>query len=135
MVKQTHNAPMNAQGERIYSSYSFMTSTLDGVSGQSHAPAAPYPQGMGPRYPLYRRLGGPQSQSEHRGYWKNPSTSAGDRTSIARYSSPYSDTILTELPRLPDEILAQDYIYTYIYALCLVEQFHLSVSTDTGSEL
>jgi hypothetical protein len=27
-------------GERSYSSYSFLTSTLDGVSGQLHAPAA-----------------------------------------------------------------------------------------------
>jgi hypothetical protein len=27
-------------GERKYSSYSFMTSALDGVSGQRHAPAA-----------------------------------------------------------------------------------------------
>jgi hypothetical protein len=43
MVKQSHNAPMDAQRERIYSSYSFMTSALHGVSGQNHAPAAPYP--------------------------------------------------------------------------------------------
>jgi hypothetical protein len=28
--------------------------------------------GKGPRYPLYRRLGGPQSRSGHRSYWKNP---------------------------------------------------------------
>jgi hypothetical protein len=31
-----------------------------GVSGQRHAPAALYPRGKDPRYPLYRRLGGPQ---------------------------------------------------------------------------
>jgi hypothetical protein len=43
-------------------------------------------------------LGGPQSRSEHRGYRKNPFASAGDRTSIAWSSSPYPDTILTELP-------------------------------------
>jgi hypothetical protein len=30
-----------------------------GVSGQRHAPAALYPRGKDPRYPLYRRLGGP----------------------------------------------------------------------------
>jgi hypothetical protein len=54
-------------GERRYSSYSFTTSALDGVSGQHHAPAALYP-----RYPFYRRLGGPQSRSGHRGYRKNP---------------------------------------------------------------
>jgi hypothetical protein len=39
-VKQSHNTPMGAQGERVYSSYSTLTSTLDGVSGQRHAPTA-----------------------------------------------------------------------------------------------
>jgi hypothetical protein len=33
-----------AWGERRYSSYSFLTSALDGVSGQRHAPAALYPR-------------------------------------------------------------------------------------------
>jgi hypothetical protein len=32
-----------------------------GVSGQRHAPATLYPRRKDPRYPLYRRLGGPQS--------------------------------------------------------------------------
>jgi hypothetical protein len=50
-----------AEGERMHSSYSFSTSALDGVSGQRHAPAALYH-----RYPLYRRLGGPQSWYGHR---------------------------------------------------------------------
>jgi hypothetical protein len=56
-----------AWGERRCSSYSFTTSALDGVSGQRHAPAALYPRGRDPRYPLYRRLGGPHSRSRHRG--------------------------------------------------------------------
>jgi hypothetical protein len=43
-----------------------------GMSGQRHAPAALYPRGKDPRYPLYRRLGGPQSRSGHRGRRKNP---------------------------------------------------------------
>jgi hypothetical protein len=34
---------MEAQAERMYSSYSFTTSALGGVSGQRHAPAALYP--------------------------------------------------------------------------------------------
>jgi hypothetical protein len=38
-----------------------------GMSGQRHVPAALYPQGKDPRYPLYRRLVGPQSRSGHRG--------------------------------------------------------------------
>jgi hypothetical protein len=36
------------------------------VSGQLHAPAA-LPPGKSPQYPLYRRLGGPQSRSERNG--------------------------------------------------------------------
>jgi hypothetical protein len=57
--------------ERRYSSYSFSTFALDGMSGQRHAPAALYSRGKDPRYPLYRRLSGPQSRSGHRGCRKN----------------------------------------------------------------
>jgi hypothetical protein len=40
---------MEAQeGEELYSSCSFMTSTLKGMSGQSHGPTALYPPGKGP---------------------------------------------------------------------------------------
>jgi hypothetical protein len=35
-------------------------------------PGRALPRGKDPRYPLYRRLGGPQSRSGHRGYMKNP---------------------------------------------------------------
>jgi hypothetical protein len=42
-----------------------------GVSGQRHAPTALYSPGKDARYPLYRRLGGPQSRSGHR-LQKNP---------------------------------------------------------------
>jgi len=38
-----------------------LTSALDGVDGQRHAPAALPPQKH--IYPLYRRLNGPQSRS------------------------------------------------------------------------
>jgi hypothetical protein len=42
LAKQSSPATLHggAWGERIYSSYSFLTSALDGVSGQRHAPAA-----------------------------------------------------------------------------------------------
>jgi hypothetical protein len=33
----------------------------------SFTPWLLYPQGKGPQYPLYRRLGGPQNQSVHGG--------------------------------------------------------------------
>jgi hypothetical protein len=39
------------------------------VSGQLHAPAA-LPPGKSPRYPFYRRLGGPQSRSGRYGELK-----------------------------------------------------------------
>jgi hypothetical protein len=39
---------MEAQGVRRYSSSSFTTSALDGVSGQRYTPAALYPQGKDP---------------------------------------------------------------------------------------
>jgi hypothetical protein len=50
-----------------------MTSALDGVSGQRHAPAALYPRRKDNMYPLYRRLGGQESWSGHIGYKKIPS--------------------------------------------------------------
>ena len=49
------------EGEHIYSSTVPSNSALVGVSGQCHGPAA-LPQGK-TRYPLYRRLGGPQDRS------------------------------------------------------------------------
>jgi hypothetical protein len=36
------------KGKRSYRSYLFLTSELDGVRGQRHAPAALYPQGKDP---------------------------------------------------------------------------------------
>jgi hypothetical protein len=87
-LKMFHYTPRRRLGGEEYNSYSFSTSALNGVSGQRHAPAALYSQGKDPRYPLYRRLGGPQSRSGHRGYRKNPFASAEDRTSIAGSFSP-----------------------------------------------
>jgi hypothetical protein len=54
-------------GGGSYSSYSLLKSALDGGGGQHHAPAALYPRGKSPRYPLYSGLGGPQSRSGGRG--------------------------------------------------------------------
>jgi hypothetical protein len=58
---------MRAPRRRGYSTYSFLTSALDGVSGQRYAPAVLYPRGKEPRYPLVRMLDGPQSWFGHRG--------------------------------------------------------------------
>jgi hypothetical protein len=54
---------MEVQGERMYNSYSFMTSALDGGEWSASAPAALYLRGKDTRYPLDKRLGGPQSWS------------------------------------------------------------------------
>jgi hypothetical protein len=54
-------------GERMYSSYSFMTSALDGGEWSASLPSHTLPSGKGPQYPLYRRLGGPHSRSGYRG--------------------------------------------------------------------
>jgi hypothetical protein len=59
-------------GKRRYSFYSITTSALDGGEWSASRPAALYPRGKDPRYPLYRRLGGPQIRSGHRGYRQNP---------------------------------------------------------------
>jgi hypothetical protein len=83
-----------------------------GVSGQRHVPAALYPRRKDPLYPLDRRLDGPQSRSGHRGLRKNPFASAGEQTSIVRSSSPWPDTILTELLG-SHTISTPTYIYIY----------------------
>jgi hypothetical protein len=57
----------DAWEERMYSSYSFLTSTLDGGEWSASRPGRALPRGKDPRYPLDRRLGGPQSRSGHRG--------------------------------------------------------------------
>jgi hypothetical protein len=64
-----------AWGERRCSSYSFLTSALDEGEWSASRPCRALPPGKGPRYPLYRRLGGPQSRSGRRG---------GDRTPVVQ---------------------------------------------------
>jgi hypothetical protein len=68
----------------------FLTSAL-AEGGQLHAPAA-LPPGKKPRYPLDRRLGGPQSRSERREeiswpYWGSNS----DPSVVQSVASPYTD--------------------------------------------
>jgi hypothetical protein len=54
-------------GERRYSTYSFTTSALDRGECSASRPGRALLPRKGPRYPLDRRLGGPQSRSGHRG--------------------------------------------------------------------
>jgi hypothetical protein len=106
-------SPCRYQGEEEYSSYSFLTSALHGVSGQCHATAALYP-----RYPLDTRLGRPQSWSGHRGQGKNPLPLPG--------IEPQSSTILTELPQLLCNIRYQTISATY--SLVQTDEIQFSIS-------
>ena len=81
-VKFTLEEATKAQrGRRGYSSTLPLALALDGVYGQCHALSA-LPLGK-TRYPLYRRLGGPQSQS---GQVRKISPLTGD--SVPRPPSP-----------------------------------------------
>jgi hypothetical protein len=66
-----------AWGERRHSSYSFLTSALDRGEWSASRPAGALPRDKDTQYPLYRRMGGPQCRSGHRGYRKNPSPLPG----------------------------------------------------------
>jgi hypothetical protein len=57
-------------GERSYSSYTFLTSALDGGEWWASRPGRALPRGKDPRNPLDRRLGGPQSRSGRRSIGK-----------------------------------------------------------------
>jgi hypothetical protein len=66
-VKQSRYTPWWRLGERKYSSNSFLTSALDSGEWSASRPGRDFPRGNDLRYPLYRRLDGPQSRSGHRG--------------------------------------------------------------------
>jgi hypothetical protein len=65
--KRCTATPCRRQGEKMSSSYSFLPSALDGSEWPASRPGRALPSGKDPRYLLYRRPGGPQSQSGHRG--------------------------------------------------------------------
>jgi len=93
----------------MYSSTLSLTSALDGVGGQRHAPAA-LPPGK-TRYPLYRRLGGSQGQSDRCG------KSRPHWDSIPGPSSPQRVAIPTELSRPMKRIKYTIYFFYLLYAL------------------
>jgi hypothetical protein len=88
------------RGERMYNSYSFTTSALDG-GGQHHAPAALYLPENDHWYPLYRRLGGPQRQSWHRNWRKISCYCRGsnlDRPVVQFVARHYTDWATSGMP-------------------------------------
>jgi hypothetical protein len=69
---------------------------MEDWSGQRHTPAALYPWER-PQYPLDRRLGGPQSGSEHRGQRKNPLSLPGIKPHSSSLQSDICVSIIMEL--------------------------------------
>jgi hypothetical protein len=73
-ISETKAVPQHtyggARGENKYASYSSTISALDGGEWSASRPGRAFPRGKDPRYPLYRRLRGPQSRYGHRGLRK-----------------------------------------------------------------
>jgi hypothetical protein len=66
-VKLSRYRHAGDKGERNNSCYSFSTSVLDGGEWSESRPGCALARGKDLRYPLCRRLAGPQSRSGHRG--------------------------------------------------------------------
>jgi hypothetical protein len=89
------------------------------MSGQLHAPAA-LPPGKSSRYPLYRRLGGPQRRSgrygeeiilDSTGTW-NPNLSV-----VQPVASRYTDCAI---PAHPDTIKREEKVYCFLNYRCYI---------------
>ena len=68
--------------------YSFMTMVLEGSEGSASCPGRSLPLGK-IRYPLYRRLGGPQGRSGQ--VWKISSPLGFDPWTVQPVASRYTD--------------------------------------------
>jgi hypothetical protein len=77
----------------------------------SLTPRSLYPREKSPRYPMDRRLGGPQSQYERHGEEKIHDRT-GTRTPTPRSFSPWPVAIPTALSRLPDAVHTSTFSYT-----------------------
>jgi hypothetical protein len=82
-AKQSRYTPWRRLGGEEYSSYSFSTSALDGVSGQCHAPAA-----LLPPVPIVQEAGWTPEPVWTQRLQEKSFAPAGNRTPIARSSSP-----------------------------------------------
>jgi hypothetical protein len=86
-------------GEKRYSSYSFTTSALDEGEWSVSRPGRALPPGKGPPVPTGQEAGWAPEPVRTQRLEEKSFASAKDRTSISRSSSPWSNTILTELPQ------------------------------------
>jgi hypothetical protein len=89
---------VGAKGERVYSSYLFLTSALDGGMWSESRLGRALPPGKDSRYPLDRRLGEPQSLADQR-LEEKYLASAGDRTpavqSVIRHRTEWASSVPT----------------------------------------
>jgi hypothetical protein len=83
----SHNTLMEAQ-ERMYSSYSFLTSALDGGEWSALRPGRALAPGKGPPVPIVQEAGWAPEPVWTQRLEEKSFASSGDRTSIARSSSP-----------------------------------------------
>jgi hypothetical protein len=88
-------------GGSTYNSYSFTTSVLDGGEWSALRPDHALPVGKGLPVPIAQEAGWAPEPVWTQRLEEKSFAPAGDWTSISRSSSPYPDTILTELPRPP----------------------------------
>jgi hypothetical protein len=99
-LKLSHYSHGGVWEGRRYSSYSFLTLTLDGGEWSASRPGRALPSGKGPPVPIVQEAGWAPEPVWTQRLEKKSFAPAGNRTPIARSSIPYSDTILPELPRL-----------------------------------
>jgi hypothetical protein len=98
---------------RVMKALGLLTSALDCVSGQRHAPAVlslclclclSLPPRKDRLVPIVQEVGWAPEPVWTQRLEEKSFAPARDRTSISRSSSPYTDTILAELPRLPHRV-------------------------------
>jgi hypothetical protein len=79
---------MEVQGERAYSSYSFMTSVLDGGEWSASRPGSVLPPGKGTPVPIVQEAGWVSEPVWTQMLVKNSFASAAGQTPVALSSSP-----------------------------------------------
>jgi hypothetical protein len=86
-VKLSRYRHAGDKGERRHSSYSFLTSAVDGVSAQRHAQAAIYPLEITPGTHSIGGWVGLRTGLNIKGQRKKSFLSSGDQTPVSRSSS------------------------------------------------
>jgi hypothetical protein len=88
-INQSHYTPwMRLGGEEVYSSYSFSTSALDGSEWSASRPGRALVPEKGPPVPIVQEAGWAPEPVWTQRLEEKSFAPAGDRTSIARPSSP-----------------------------------------------